>query len=92
MIFNERHLRRVLSSYADYYHGTRTHLSLDKDCPNSRPIQPGSSEESSPSQKSVACIIAMNAWPPDLSRIPAHQSLHGQDVDDAGLTVGGGAQ
>ncbi len=38
--FNERHLRRVLSSYVDYYHRTRTHLSLDKDCPHSRPIQP----------------------------------------------------
>ena len=37
--FNERHLRRVLSSYVDYYHRTRTHLSLDKDCPHSRPIQ-----------------------------------------------------
>jgi transposase InsO family protein len=39
VIFNERHLRRVLSSYIDYYQCTRTHLSLDKDCPNSRPIQ-----------------------------------------------------
>ena len=28
VIFNERHLRRVLSSYADYYHRSRTHLSL----------------------------------------------------------------
>jgi hypothetical protein len=38
VIFNERHLRRVLSSYVDYYQSTRTHLSLAKDCPNSRPI------------------------------------------------------
>jgi putative transposase len=29
---------RVLSSYVDYYHRTRTHLSLDKDCPDPRPI------------------------------------------------------
>ncbi len=36
----ERHLRRVLSSYVDYYQRTRTHLSLDKDCPDSRPIMP----------------------------------------------------
>ena len=42
VIFNERHLRRVLSSYADYYHHTRTHLSLDKDYPDPRPvISPG---------------------------------------------------
>ena len=42
VIFNERHLRRVLSSYIDYYQRTRTHLSLDKDCPQSRPNQHGS--------------------------------------------------
>ena len=40
VIFNERHLHRVLSSYVDYYQRTRTHLSLDKDCPDPRPIQP----------------------------------------------------
>jgi putative transposase len=40
VIFNERHLRRVLSSYVDYYHRSRTHLSLDKDCPDSRSIMP----------------------------------------------------
>lgn len=32
--------RRVLSLYVDYYHLTRTHLSLDKDCPHSRCVQP----------------------------------------------------
>jgi hypothetical protein len=31
IIFDERHLRGVLSSYFCYYHKTRTHLSLDKD-------------------------------------------------------------
>jgi putative transposase len=40
VIVNERHLRRVLPSYLDYYHRTRTHLSLDKDCPDPRPIMP----------------------------------------------------
>jgi hypothetical protein len=40
VIFNQRHLRRVLPSYVDYYHRTRTHLPLDKDCLVSRPIQP----------------------------------------------------
>jgi putative transposase len=43
VIFNERHLRRVLSSYFRYHHETRTHLSLDKDCPRPRPIQTRSS-------------------------------------------------
>ena len=42
IIFGERHLRGVLSSYFQYYHKTRTHLALDKDCPESRPIHPPS--------------------------------------------------
>jgi putative transposase len=40
VVFNQRQLRRLLSSYVDYYHGTRTHLSLNKDCPDTRPVQP----------------------------------------------------
>lgn len=40
IVFDERHLRRVLSSYFQYYHKSRTHLSLDKDCPQTRPIHP----------------------------------------------------
>ena len=40
IIFNARHLRRILPWYVDYYHRTRTHLSLNKDCPDPRPIMP----------------------------------------------------
>jgi transposase InsO family protein len=40
IIFDEHHLRGVLSSYFHYYHKTRTHLALAKDCPESRPIHP----------------------------------------------------
>ena len=37
IILNERHLRRILiSSYLDYYHGSRTHLSIGKDPPVDR--------------------------------------------------------
>jgi putative transposase len=39
IILNERHLRRVLSSYFQYHHDARTHLSLNKDCPRPRPVQ-----------------------------------------------------
>jgi transposase InsO family protein len=35
----ERHLRRILSKYMDYYNRTRTHLSLTKDAPGSRSVQ-----------------------------------------------------
>jgi hypothetical protein len=45
IIFNESHLRRVLSSYFQYHHGARTHLSLNKDCPQPRRIQPPSAGE-----------------------------------------------
>jgi transposase InsO family protein len=39
VIRGEAHLCRVLKSYADYYNGVRTHRSLNKDAPVSRPIQ-----------------------------------------------------
>src|SRR5215475_7056139 len=35
----ETHLRRVLKAYARYYNEMRTHRSLDKDAPRSRPVQ-----------------------------------------------------
>jgi putative transposase len=39
IVLSEHHLRRVLSSYFQYHHDARTHLSLDKDCPRPRPAQ-----------------------------------------------------
>ena len=39
IIFGEAHLRRVLWAYANYYNGTRTHLSLGKDAPLHRAIR-----------------------------------------------------
>jgi transposase InsO family protein len=38
IVFGEAHLRRILKSYADYYNSVRTHRSLYKDAPISRPI------------------------------------------------------
>ena len=38
IVLNERHLRRLLMSYLAYYHRSRTHLSLEKDCPEPRRI------------------------------------------------------
>jgi len=38
IVLNERHLRRILNRYLDYYHSSRTHLSLSKDTPGTRPI------------------------------------------------------
>jgi hypothetical protein len=40
LIFGEAHLRRVLTLYASYYNESRTHLSLHKDVPLGRTVQP----------------------------------------------------
>jgi len=37
---NERQLRRVVRSYVDYYHQDRTHLGLEKDTSEERPVEP----------------------------------------------------
>jgi transposase InsO family protein len=39
IVLNEDHLRRILGGFLSYYHDDRTHLSLDKDAPRSRPIE-----------------------------------------------------
>src|SRR2546425_6799285 len=39
VVLGEAHLRRILTKYATYYNETRTHRSLDKDAPLSRPVQ-----------------------------------------------------
>src|SRR5262245_57592490 len=38
LVLDERHLRRILTRYLTYYHQARTHLALDKDAPDIRPI------------------------------------------------------
>jgi putative transposase len=40
VVFSERYLRRMLTRYFAYYHRARTHLALDKDAPDSRPVVP----------------------------------------------------
>jgi transposase InsO family protein len=39
IVLGESHLRRILRAYARYYNEIRTHRSLDKDAPVSRPVQ-----------------------------------------------------
>jgi putative transposase len=38
IVMNERHLRRILSRYVDYYHRYRVHQSLAMDCPAPRDV------------------------------------------------------
>jgi putative transposase len=42
IVWNERGLRRHLRRYLSYYHVWRPHLSLDKDAPIPRAVQPPS--------------------------------------------------
>jgi transposase InsO family protein len=39
LVLGERHLRRILARYFSYYHRARTHLALDKDAPDVRPVE-----------------------------------------------------
>ena len=39
IVYNERSLYRHLKIFVDYYHRSRTHLGLEKDTPEPRPIQ-----------------------------------------------------
>jgi transposase InsO family protein len=48
VVFGEAHLRRILRSYTSYYNDIRTHRSLDKDAPVSRPAQRTGSIKSFP--------------------------------------------
>ena len=40
IVFNEGSLYRHVQSFVDYYHESRRHLSLEKDTPGRRPVQP----------------------------------------------------
>jgi transposase InsO family protein len=48
IVLGEAHLRRILKSYADYYNSVRTHRSLHKDAPISRPIHQTGNIRSNP--------------------------------------------
>jgi putative transposase len=49
IVINEAHLRRVLTAYSRYYHRSRTHLGLEKDTPDRRPV----------SERSTGPIVAI---------------------------------
>jgi transposase InsO family protein len=70
IIFDERHLRDVLSSYFHYYHKTRTHLSLDKDSRRPGLYTDPLQARLSRSQRSLDCIIATSAAQRELLRPP----------------------
>jgi hypothetical protein len=64
-VLGEKHLPRILQCYFAYYGQTRTHLSLAKDAPSSRPYSHPRWETSSNCPRLVACIIATNGVQPN---------------------------
>jgi hypothetical protein len=61
IVLGEKHLRRILKSYFDYYLGSRTHLSLAKDAPTTRVVQgPEAGEIVEIPHRWVACTTATN--------------------------------
>jgi putative transposase len=42
IVLSEAHLKRILKSYFEYYHQARTHLSLERNSPTPRTVQPPS--------------------------------------------------
>jgi transposase InsO family protein len=45
IVLNGRHLYRILTDYFDYYHNSRPHLSLDRNSPIPREVEPPSQGE-----------------------------------------------
>ena len=67
IILGEAHLRRILRSYARYYNEIRTHRSLDKDAPVSRPVQ--RTGRSTPPLQELHIIAGVNNFPSKKSKI-----------------------
>jgi putative transposase len=42
IVLNEAHLKRILTDYFEYYHDSRPHLSLDRNSPTPREVEPPS--------------------------------------------------
>ena len=65
IVFDERHLRRLLRSYFEYYLAARTHLGLAKQCPRPRAVEPPERGTVIALSTSVAFITNTVALPDD---------------------------
>ena len=62
IVLNEGHLRRRLHSYLRYYHGSRTHLALEKDAPEPRAVEPP--------ERGRVVVLPQGRWTPPLLHTP----------------------
>ena len=65
IIFSEEHLQKILASYFEYYHRSRTHLGLGKDTPEPMPVQGPECAGLSSCRRLAACTIGMSAGLPE---------------------------
>jgi putative transposase len=75
IVLHERHLRRLLTSYFQYYHHWRTHRALDMDCPVPRPVQ-------RPEVGSISEVPEVGGWHHHYERrddTGAHRPIDGYD-------------
>jgi transposase InsO family protein len=70
IVFNEASLYRHLTSFLAYYHESRTHLSLGKDTPEARAVQPGTGTIIAIQQLAVF-TTAMSAAEPECGNLRA---------------------
>jgi transposase InsO family protein len=68
IVFNEASLCWHLKSFLEYYHQSRTHLSLEKDTPEGRSVQPPESGHVVACRRWAGCIIGTNVAPPEPCR------------------------
>jgi transposase InsO family protein len=61
VVLSEAHLRRILTAYASYYNGLRTHLALDNDAPSGAPFNQSGASCQRPSWAVFTAI--MPGWP-----------------------------
>jgi putative transposase len=63
IVFNEAGLRRHLKLFLEYYHQSRTHLSLEKDTLESRSVQSAEAGRVVAVPQVAVCIIGTNVAP-----------------------------
>ena len=70
IVLNEAHLKRILIEYFAYYHHCRPHLSLDRNSPTPREVEPPSQGDSHfystsrwPASSILACCVVALHWP-----------------------------
>ena len=58
IVFNEAHLIRILTAYFEYYHLSRTHLSLDRNAPLPRTVEPRTPHRYPPGRRTAPSLHA----------------------------------